>query len=191
MAASNLNTSAEGLKTTDNSGYYSVTLSGTIFNGSITAVVDYNDAFSLGENETDGLANTKELFNSGTTGFNDASTLETAIGEIEYKVLFVTFNYTLSATGNSTIDTPDNYAVKMAVMKNRCHSTDGTTVTINDEDFNWYLPAINELKGVTGLTESYWSSTTTTGNSAYSYNGTDATATARTNTCKIRAARKR
>ncbi len=193
-AASGLNTLAEGLKTTDNSGYYSVTLSGSLFNGSITAVVDYNDAFSLGKSSTDGLANTKELFNSNTTGFNDASTLETAVGNIVYDGFLGNYNFTLSASGGD-FTTPDNYAVRMAVMKNKFTLDSEGNPTIAESDIKWYLPASDEQSGLSDtdypLSGDYWSSTTTTGNSTFSYNGTTTSATARTATCKIRAARKR
>ncbi len=80
-------------------------------------------------------------------------------------------------------------------MKNKFHRSADGTPEIEESDIKWYLPAKDEQSGLTDgaypLSGTYWSSTTTNNNSAYSYNGSSVSATTRMTNCKIRAARKR
>lgn len=179
---------ATALRNSSNEGYYSVTKPSS---STITATIDYKNAFNLGKSATDGLANTRELFlNPNKEGFQDAITLDDNVDRIIY--IISTFTRT---TSGGDFQTASNYAVRMAVMKNKFNRAADGTPEIAEGDIKWYLPAKDEQSSLTDeaypLSGTYWSSTTTNNNSAYSYNGSSVSATNRMTNCKIRAARKR
>ncbi len=184
---------ANALHNDSNAGYYTVTR--TSSSNTTTAVIDYKKAFNLGKSTNDGLANTKELFfNPDKEGFQDAIALETAVGDVGYRRFLVTYRFTLTSSGGD-FQSASNYAVRMAVMKNKFHKAADGTLEIAGSDIKWYLPAKDEQSGMTDetypLSGTYWSSTATDNNSAYSYSGSSVSTTARTTAHKIRAARKK
>ena len=185
-----LYSSANALKGGGNEDYYSVTSS----SNTITAVVDYKNVFSMGESAVDGLTNTKKLFFK----LKDAISLETAVGDIEHVGVLDTYRFKLATSGGD-FRSDSIYAVKMAVMKNKFTKetlSDGTEVAkIAEGDIKWYLPAKDEQSSLTDgaypLSGTYWSSTTTNNNRAYSYSGSSVSKTPCATPYKIRAARKR
>ncbi len=187
-----LKNQATALKSSSNASYYSVT---TPSSSTITATIDYKNAFSLGKSTTDGLVNTKELFlNPNEEGFQDAIELDEKVDDI----IYIISTFTRTSSGGE-FQTASNYAARMAVMKNKFTKqtlSDGTEVPkIAESDIKWYLPAINEQSSLTDdtypLSGDYWSSTTALGNSSYSYNGSSVSTTTRLTNCKIRAARRK
>lgn len=137
-------------------------------------IIRYADAVSqIGTDRDNGLENTKKLLNYNGTDFD-------ALKNILRVWVEAGLIQKIDSGNPNTIDV-DNFAAKVAVKKNRCHknsttnsfSVQGNTytytieqLTIDDEDFNWYLPALNECTSAyenAKLESNYWSSTAVEG----------------------------
>lgn len=130
----------------------------------------------------DGHTNTKELFNYNGTDFDAMVNLMNQFAEED---MFVKVTEGDESAKNR-IDV-ENFAAKVAVKKNRVHKRIQTVTSkngkdpydiemlyINDDDFNWYLPALEECEKAYGpetiiLEGNYWSSTSVTGNTSEAY----------------------
>lgn len=171
------------------------------FTTKTTVTINYAQISSLeGQtNESNGLQNTRNLyFHQGIGDIVDVENQlrNNAVG---------TFTETVTGGGQTTVE---NFAVRMAVMKNKFTKKQivieqgGEQITvwipeIKKNDIVWYLPAINEQVALSDtdrpLSGNYWSSTATSDNiNAYMYgHDTASQQDDRMNTYKIRAARAR
>ena len=189
----------------DNTRSY-LTTTGGAFQWTATATIDYSKVtgndLNVGMSTEDGLTNTKGLY-----FYKDIGT----VSEIE--TTFDNMTILGDKWGSKTVTGGDyqsvqNFAVKMAVMKNkfskeeRTETNNGQTITyyvpvITEQDIKWYLPASTEQLSLSDteypLNGIYWSSTAMNDNvNAYTYNAsTSATSTDRLTNCKIRAVRKK
>ncbi|WP_235016699.1 fimbrillin family protein [Bacteroides faecalis] len=194
----------EAMKTHGNPNYLNMELKtiSTIIGDVITETIvtlDYSLISSLEgvTNETDGLENTRNLyFHQGIGDIVDVENQlrNNAVG-----------NFTETVTGGEQT-TVENFAARMAVMKNKFTKKQitieqgGEQVTIwipeiMRDDIVWYLPASNEQSDLFDtaypLSNDYWSSTAASDNvNAYIYNSA-VSQQDRMNTYKIRAARKK
>lgn len=195
----------EAMKTHGNPNYLimelktlSIPLVGDVITETIVTL-DYSLISSLEgvTNETDGLENTRNLyFHQGIGDIVDVENQlrNNAVG-----------NFTETVTGGEQT-TVENFAARMAVMKNKFTKKQitieqgGEQVTIwipeiMRDDIVWYLPASNEQSDLFDtaypLSNDYWSSTAASDNvNAYIYNSA-VSQQDRMNTYKIRAARKK
>lgn len=171
------------------------------FTTKTTVTIDYSSVSSLNGVTTgnDGLTNTRNLYFHKGIG---------EIADIENQLRAnAVGNFTETSTGGEQA-TVENFAARMAVMKNKFNKKQVTVGEGNQteviwvpdiilDQILWYLPASNEQQGITDteypLSETYWSSTATSDNvNAYQYaSGSTATTSDRMTNYKIRAARKK
>lgn len=124
-----------------------------------SATVDFSniDAAGVADSETDGLTNTKELYNY--KGVNEASDFMAQLeswGGVPDKDL--------------NTNNPTEFAARACAMKNKYNktteTTNGQTVdtpVLKEENFVWYLPAKNEIVQIVdsqyAMNGVYWTST--------------------------------
>jgi len=170
-----------------------------------TATIDYGaltNSMNVAYSASDGLANTRDLYTY--KGIGSVSEMEKTLDDL---TIGGDSWHKKEIQGNDEYQTVLNFAVKMAVMKNkfqkeiRKETNNGETITyevpvINKEDILWYLPASDEQKEISDetypLSGMYWSSTALNDwSNAYQYSNGAATSSDRMNTRKIRAARRK
>ena len=170
-----------------------------------TVTLDYKEvgnSINVGMDVGDGLSNTKELY-----FFKDIG----AVSEME--TIFDGITIGRGTWDSKTVSGGDyqsvqNFAVKMAVMKNkfskeeRTETNNGETLTyyvpvISEQDIHWYLPASSEQSSLSDaeypLNGTYWSSTAANDNiNAFIYDAaTSTTSIGRMKNNKIRAVRRK
>jgi len=166
-----------------------------------TVTIDYSQLNELGDltNDADGLSNTRNLYFHKGIG---------EIADIENQLRAnAVGNFTESVNGSEQ-KTVENFAARMAVLKNKFtrkqvsvgegNQTEIIWVPdIVEENIVWYLPACNEQKSIADetypLSGTYWSSTAVSDNiNAYTYsNGGGEITSNRMDIGKIRAARRK
>lgn len=200
---------AEAYENTETKSYLTITWKITSYlppwKSLTTVSLDYSkigNSLNVGMDTENGLYNTRNLY-----FFKDIG----GVSEMETNLDAITVR---SETWNSkTVDGGDyqsvrNFAVKMAVMKNkfskekRTETDNGETLTyyvpiITEQDIKWYLPASSEQSSLSDveypLSGIYWSSTVANDNiNAITYDATSNTTTIdRMTNNKIRAVRKK
>ena len=184
---------ADAYKNTETESYLTTTWQITSFfppKSLTTVTIDYTtigNSLNVGMDTGNGLSNTRNLYFFKGIG---------AVSEMETNLDAITIG---SGTWDSkTINGGDyqsvqNFAVKMAVMKNkfskeeRTETNNGETLTyyvpvITEQDINWYLPASSEQLSLSDveypLSGIYWSSTAANDNiNAITYDATSNTTT--------------
>lgn len=167
-----------------------------------TVTIDYTtigNSLNVGMSSEDGLSNTRSLYFFKDMGA--VSELETTLDGITLGTGWDSKN----ATGGD-YQSVQNFAVKMAVMKNkfskeeRTETNNGETLVyyvpvIVEQDIKWYLPASSEQSSLSDaeypLNGTYWSSTAANDNTnAFIYDASSTTSIDRMMEKKIRAARR-
>ena len=170
-----------------------------------TVTLDYKEvgnSLNVGMDVGDGLSNTKELY-----FFKDIG----AVSEMETILDGITIGrgtWDSKTVSGGDYQSVQNFAVKMAVMKNkfskeeRTETNNGETLTyyvpvISEQDIHWYLPASSEQSSLSDaeypLNGTYWSSTAANDNiNAFIYDAaTSTTSIGRMKNNKIRAVRQK
>lgn len=170
-----------------------------------TVTLDYKEvgnSLNIGMDVGDGLSNTKELY-----FFKDIG----AVSEMETILDGITIGrgtWDSKTVSGGDYQSVQNFAVKMAVMKNkfskeeRTETNNGETLTyyvpvISEQDIHWYLPASSEQSSLSDaeypLNGTYWSSTAANDNiNAFIYDAaTSTTSIGRMKNNKIRAVRQK
>lgn len=170
-----------------------------------TVTLDYKEvgnSLNVGMDVGDGLSNTKELY-----FFKDIG----AVSEMETILDGITIGrgtWDSKTVSGGDYQSVQNFAVKMAVMKNkfskeeRTETNNGETLTyyvpvISEQDIHWYLPASSEQSSLSDaeypLNGTYWSSTAANDNiNAFIYDAaTSTTSIDRMKNNKIRAVRQK
>lgn len=170
-----------------------------------TVTLDYKEvgnSLNVGMDVGDGLSNTKELY-----FFKDIG----AVSETETILDGITIGrgtWDSKTVSGGDYQSVQNFAVKMAVMKNkfskeeRTETNNGETLTyyvpvISEQDIHWYLPASSEQSSLSDaeypLNGTYWSSTAANDNiNAFIYDAaTSTTSIGRMKNNKIRAVRQK